>query len=35
MDSPGLLPETTTPTASFVQGGDSEQFQRLLERALP
>jgi DNA primase len=29
------LPEDHDPNSFFVQGGDSEQFQRLLERALP
>jgi DNA primase len=29
------LPENHDPNSFFVQGGDSEQFQRLLERALP
>jgi DNA primase len=29
------LPEDHDPNSFFVQGGDSEQFQQLLERALP
>jgi len=29
------LPNGRDPNSFFVQGGDAEQFQRLLERALP